>query len=181
MLVFGLILTGLIIDLGGVPGQERLGFRYWKDGAFNWLYFDSSTGRFIAFWKTMVSTVYSYGGVQGIAMLAGEVEYPRRAIHRAAKRVFRSLFPHVHVHSLCFDFGCVVQRPYHCVSHRKCCRLAFCCCYEEGRNQSFTSYHQRCCFNICFVCNKFGSSSIFQSLICLGKHGTSAKVLLENE
>ena len=92
MLVFGLILTGLIIDLGGVPGQERLGFRYWKDGAFNWLYFDSSTGRFIAFWKTMVSTVYSYGGVQGIAMLAGEVEYPRRAIHRAAKRVFARCF-----------------------------------------------------------------------------------------
>ncbi|EEQ37775.1 putative dicarboxylic amino acid permease [Clavispora lusitaniae] len=92
LLVLGLILIGLIIDLGGVPGQDRIGFRYWKEGAFNWKYFDSDTGRFIAFWKTLNSVVYSYGGVQGIALLAGEVEYPRRAIHRAAKRVFARCF-----------------------------------------------------------------------------------------
>lgn len=91
-LIVGLILTGLIIDLGGVPGQDRIGFRYWKEGAFNYLYYDNSLGRFIAFWKTMDSVVYSYGGVQTMAMLAGEVKYPRRAIHRAAKRVFFRCF-----------------------------------------------------------------------------------------
>lgn len=91
-LIVGLILIGLIIDLGGVPGQDRIGFRYWKEGAFNYLYQDNGVGRFIAFWKTLDVVVYSYGGVQSIAMLAGEVQYPRRAIHRAAKRVFFRCF-----------------------------------------------------------------------------------------
>ena len=29
LLVIGIIIMGLVIDLGGVPGQERIGFRYW--------------------------------------------------------------------------------------------------------------------------------------------------------
>lgn len=91
-LIVGLILIGLIIDLGGVKGQDRIGFRYWKEGAFNYLFHDNSLGRFVAFWKTLDSVVYSYGGVQGIAMLAGELRYPRRAIYRAAKRVFFRCF-----------------------------------------------------------------------------------------
>lgn len=31
MLIVGLILFGLIYDLGGVPGRERLGFAYWQN------------------------------------------------------------------------------------------------------------------------------------------------------
>lgn len=89
LLCAGLILTGLIIDLGGVPGQERLGFRYWKNpGPFASRYATGSLGKFLGFWKAVNSIVYSFGGVQSIAMLAGETEHPRRAIHRAAKRVF---------------------------------------------------------------------------------------------
>jgi yeast amino acid transporter len=43
----GLILLGLIIDLGGVPGQERLGFRYWKHGdAFKAWKLPGGTGKF---------------------------------------------------------------------------------------------------------------------------------------
>lgn len=91
-LIVGLILTGLVIDLGGVKGQDRIGFRYWKEGAFNYLYHDNKFGRFVAFWKVLSGVVYSYGGVQSIAMLSGEVKYPRRAIHRAAKRVFFRCF-----------------------------------------------------------------------------------------
>lgn len=92
MLVIGLIIAGLVIDLGGVKGQDRIGFRYWKLGAFNWKYVDSGLGQFAAFWKTLSSVVYAYGGIQAIAMLAGEVTFPRRAIHRAAKRVFIRCF-----------------------------------------------------------------------------------------
>lgn len=92
LLVVGLVLTGLIIDLGGVPGQERLGFRYWKLRQFNYKYVDSSLGEFAAFWKTISSVVYAYGGVQAISMLSGEVKYPRRSIYRAAKRVFYRCF-----------------------------------------------------------------------------------------
>lgn len=35
-LITGLILVGLVIDLGGGPDGDRRGFRYWKNpGAFN--------------------------------------------------------------------------------------------------------------------------------------------------
>ena len=30
LLVIFLIIFGLVIDLGGIPGQERIGFRYWN-------------------------------------------------------------------------------------------------------------------------------------------------------
>ncbi|KAK6460961.1 amino acid permease/ SLC12A domain-containing protein [Scheffersomyces coipomensis] len=93
LLVVGLILTGLIIDLGGVPGQKRLGFHYWRDpGPFAEKYTTGSLGKFAGFWKCVSSVVYAYGGTQAISMLAGETEYPRRAIFRAAKRVFYRVF-----------------------------------------------------------------------------------------
>ncbi|KAG5417974.1 hypothetical protein I9W82_004302 [Candida metapsilosis] len=93
LLCAGLILTGLIIDLGGVAGQERIGFRYWiNPGPFASKYATGSLGKFLGFWKAVNSIVYAFGGVQSIAMLAGETEYPRRAIHRAAKRVFFRVF-----------------------------------------------------------------------------------------
>ncbi|KAI5956044.1 hypothetical protein KGF57_003530 [Candida theae] len=89
LLCLGLILVGLIIDLGGVPGQQRLGFHYWKHpGPFAAKYATGSLGKFLGFWKAVSSIVYAFGGVQSIAMLAGETKFPRRAIHRAAKRVF---------------------------------------------------------------------------------------------
>ncbi|KAG7746523.1 hypothetical protein KL912_004100 [Ogataea haglerorum] len=56
-----LVLAGLVLDLGGVKGQERLGFHYWKD-----------PGPFAEF---------------GIALLAGETQNPRTNIPRAAKRI----------------------------------------------------------------------------------------------
>ncbi|KAK6198046.1 amino acid permease/ SLC12A domain-containing protein [Scheffersomyces amazonensis] len=93
LLVVGLILTGLIIDLGGVPGQDRIGFRYWRDpGPFASKYTTGSLGEFLGFWKCVSSVVYAYGGTQAISLLAGETEYPRRAIFRAAKRVFYRVF-----------------------------------------------------------------------------------------
>ncbi|CAK9439999.1 uncharacterized protein LODBEIA_P40990 [Lodderomyces beijingensis] len=93
LLCVGLILVGLIIDLGGVPGQHRLGFQYWRNpGPFAERYATGSLGKFLGFWKAVSSVVYAFGGVQNITMLAGETKYPRRAIHRAAKRVFTRVF-----------------------------------------------------------------------------------------
>ncbi|KAI5956045.1 hypothetical protein KGF57_003531 [Candida theae] len=93
LLCLGLILVGLIIDLGGVPGQQRLGFHYWKHpGPFAAKYATGSLGKFLGFWKSVNSVVYAFGSIQSISMLAGETEYPRRAIYRAAKRVFYRVF-----------------------------------------------------------------------------------------
>lgn len=88
LLVLGLILVGLVIDLGGAPNNDRLGFRYWKTpGPFAERYTTGSLGRFLAFWKCVSSTVYAFGGAQTSAFLAGETEYPRRSINRAMKRI----------------------------------------------------------------------------------------------
>ena len=51
MLIIGLIIFGLIYDLGGVNGQERIGFRYWRDpGAFGqgYEYVGTAAGRFVS-------------------------------------------------------------------------------------------------------------------------------------
>ncbi|RCK58981.1 Dicarboxylic amino acid permease [Candida viswanathii] len=88
LLILGLIIVGLVIDLGGAPNHDRLGFRYWKTpGPFAERYTTGSLGKFLAFWKCVSSTVYSFGGAQTSAFLAGETEHPRRAINRAMKRI----------------------------------------------------------------------------------------------
>ncbi|KAG7736532.1 hypothetical protein KL912_004742 [Ogataea haglerorum] len=87
-LILILVLAGLIVDLGGVKGQKRLGFHYWKDpGPFASYIKSGSLGQFIGFWAALSSVVYAYGGVQGIALLAGETKNPRTNIPKAAKRI----------------------------------------------------------------------------------------------
>lgn len=89
LLVICLIIVGLVIDLGGAPNHDRLGFRYWKDpGLFSERYATGSLGRFLGIWKSVGTAVYTFSGIQSVCLLAGESEYPRRAIYRAAKRVF---------------------------------------------------------------------------------------------
>jgi len=95
--IVGLLLLALIIDLGGVPGQKRLGFHYWKTpGAMNAYIAGGAEGRFLGFWSTMVNAAFAYGGVEMVAVAAGEAENPRYNIPKAVRRVFwRILFFYV--------------------------------------------------------------------------------------
>ena len=95
--ILGLLLLALIIDCGGVPGQHRLGFQYWhKPGAMKAYVASGNTGRFLGLWSTLVNAAFSYGGVEGVAVAAGEAEDPRRNIPKAVRRVFwRILFFYV--------------------------------------------------------------------------------------
>ncbi|EMG50683.1 DIP5 Dicarboxylic amino acid permease [Candida maltosa Xu316] len=87
-LIMGLIIVGLVIDLGGAPNHDRLGFRYWKHpGPFAEKYATGSKGKFLAFWKCVSGAVYSFGGVQSVPLLAGETKNPRSSIYRASKRI----------------------------------------------------------------------------------------------
>ncbi|CEP62632.1 uncharacterized protein LALA0_S06e00144g [Lachancea lanzarotensis] len=89
LLILILIITGLVIDLGGTKGQERLGFHYWRDpGPFAEYLVDGSIGKFVGFWSALSSVVYSYSGIQNIAILAGETKNSRHAIFHGAKNVF---------------------------------------------------------------------------------------------
>ncbi|KAK5304714.1 hypothetical protein LTR99_003779 [Exophiala xenobiotica] len=95
--IIGLLILALIIDCGGVPGQHRLGFQYWNNpGAMKKYIASGSTGRFLGLWSTLVNAAFSYGGVEMVAVAAGEAEDPRRNIPKAVKRVFwRILFFYV--------------------------------------------------------------------------------------
>ncbi|CCE86270.1 Piso0_004753 [Millerozyma farinosa CBS 7064] len=87
ILIMGLFIVCLVIDLGGSKGQERIGFRYWKETPWNEYYTTGSLGKFLAFWKCVSGVVYSYGGVQYISLFGGETKHPRRSIFLAAKRI----------------------------------------------------------------------------------------------
>jgi len=96
--IVGLLILALIIDVGGVPGQHRLGFQYWRNpGAMKkYVSTNPNTGRFLGLWSTLVNAAFSYGGVEMVAVAAGEAENPRKNIPKAVKRVFwRILFFYV--------------------------------------------------------------------------------------
>ncbi|VDB94649.1 unnamed protein product [Peniophora sp. CBMAI 1063] len=91
MLITGLIIGGLVIDLGGGPSHDRLGFRYWNTpGAFNraGLVDNLTTDRFLAIVSTFVQAAFSFQGMELVAIAASETQNPRRNIAKAVRRVF---------------------------------------------------------------------------------------------
>ncbi|KAJ6121184.1 hypothetical protein N7523_005464 [Penicillium sp. IBT 18751x] len=93
MLILGLILGGLVIDLGGGPDQQRLGFHYWNTpGAFNEYIATGSTGRFLAFWKVLLTSAFSYGNIQVVAISGSETQNPRKTIPAATRKIFIRVF-----------------------------------------------------------------------------------------
>lgn len=89
LLIIFLIVLGLVINLGGIPGVPRLGFHYWKDpGPFVEFIASGSWGKFLGYWSVMSSAVFSFAGTESIAMAAAETRNPRQVIPKACKRVF---------------------------------------------------------------------------------------------
>lgn len=93
MLIIGLIIGGLVIDLGGGPDHHRLGFYYWNHpGAFNEYIATGAAGRFLAFWKIMLTAAFSYGNIQVVAISGAETQNPRAIIPAATKKTFFRVF-----------------------------------------------------------------------------------------
>lgn len=89
MLVVFLVILGLVIDFGGIPGTPPIWFKYWKDpGPFVEYIAKGDFGRFLGFWSVMTGAVFSFAGVESIAMAAAETQNPAKAIPAACKRVF---------------------------------------------------------------------------------------------
>lgn len=97
--IVGLLIMAFIVDLGGNPHHERLGFRYWKHPGAMKEYpsqVHGDLGRFLGLFSTLVNAAFSYGGVEMVAVAAGEAENPRKNIPKAVRRVFwRILFFYV--------------------------------------------------------------------------------------
>lgn len=92
LLIVGLIILSIVIDLGGAPHIDRIGFRYWKESAFKPKYAAGSLGKFLAWWKASNSTIYAFGGISSISFFGGETQHPRRAIYTAGRRIFYRVF-----------------------------------------------------------------------------------------
>ncbi|KAJ5234720.1 amino acid permease/ SLC12A domain-containing protein [Penicillium citrinum] len=95
--IIGLLILALCIDLGGVSGQPRLGFHYWKTAGIMKEYIATGAeGRFLGYFYTLINAQFAINGCETVVVAAGEAENPRRNIPRAIKRVFwRLLFFYV--------------------------------------------------------------------------------------
>ncbi|BFZ60248.1 hypothetical protein YB2330_001277 [Saitoella coloradoensis] len=89
--IVGLLLLSVIIDLGGAPTHDRLGFRFWKPehgGPTKEYLKEGASGRFLGFLSTFVYASFAYNGSEVIAVAACEAINPRRNIPRAVNRTF---------------------------------------------------------------------------------------------
>ncbi|KAI0788209.1 amino acid permease [Fomes fomentarius] len=88
--ITGLIILGIVLDLGGGPNHDRIGFRYWKEpGPF--VQFDNiagAKGRFLGWFAVLEQSAFSFIGTEIVAIAAGEAKNPRRNLPKAIKRVY---------------------------------------------------------------------------------------------
>ncbi|KAI0001988.1 amino acid permease [Russula vinacea] len=88
--ITGLIILGVILDLGGGPDHDRIGFRYWKHpGPFvQYNGIAGAKGRFLGFWAVLTQAAFSFIGTEIVAVAAGEAKNPRRNLPKAIRRVY---------------------------------------------------------------------------------------------
>jgi amino acid transporter len=107
--IIGLIILGLVIDLGGTPTHDRLGFRYWvcshslltgrennrvhlmqnNPGPLTQFHdIQGSTGRFAGFWSVLIGAAYAFLGTEILGMTAAETHNPTKNIPRAIRGVW---------------------------------------------------------------------------------------------
>ncbi|KAI0697278.1 amino acid permease [Cytidiella melzeri] len=88
--ITGLIILGIVLDLGGGPNHDRLGFRYWKHpGPFvQYNGISGAKGQFLGFWAVLTNAGFSFIGTEIVAITSGEARNPRRNIPRAIRRVY---------------------------------------------------------------------------------------------
>ncbi|KAI0358696.1 amino acid permease [Trametes cingulata] len=88
--IVGLLILGIVLDLGGGPTHDRIGFRYWKNpGPF--VHFDDiggAKGRFLGWSAVMSQAAFSFIGTEVVAIAGAEVKNPRRSIPKAIRRVY---------------------------------------------------------------------------------------------
>ncbi|KAJ6502598.1 dicarbixylic amino acid permease [Mycena sanguinolenta] len=110
--LIGLLLMGIIIDLGGNPQHDRIGFRYWRHPNGPMGHYLLSVVKnehlsiFLGFWATLTNALFAYilsfhlvhptsnlicsleQGTELIGVTVGEAQNPRRNIPIAIRRTF---------------------------------------------------------------------------------------------
>ncbi|KDR78827.1 hypothetical protein GALMADRAFT_224077 [Galerina marginata CBS 339.88] len=86
--IIGLIITGLILDLGGGT-TGFIGLRYWRNpGPFVEWRLKGSLGKFLGVWTSMNQAVFAFFGTEIPGVAAAEVQNPIKNIPRAVNRVW---------------------------------------------------------------------------------------------
>lgn len=87
--IVGLIILGIILDAGGGPDHDAIGFRYWRNpGPFvQYLKIEGSLGRFLGFWAVLIQAAFSYIGTEITAITAGEAKNPKKSLPSAIRGV----------------------------------------------------------------------------------------------
>ncbi|KAG5727647.1 Dicarboxylic amino acid permease [Termitomyces sp. T112] len=92
--LLGMLLMGIIIDLGGNPRHDRIGFRYWRapNGPMGSYLkdqvHDGHLAIFFGFWATLTNALFAYIGTELVGVTVGEAQNPRRNIPIAIRRTF---------------------------------------------------------------------------------------------
>jgi amino acid transporter len=92
--LIGLLMMGLIIDWGGNPRHDRIGFRYWRypDGPMGHYLLshvhNTHVAIFLGFWSTLTNALFAYIGTELIGVTVGEAQNPRKNIPIAIRRTF---------------------------------------------------------------------------------------------
>ncbi|OCH87654.1 amino acid permease [Obba rivulosa] len=88
--ITGLIVLGIVLDLGGGPNHDRIGFRYWKHPGpfvqFNGI--AGAKGRFLGWWAVITQAAFSLTGTEVVAIAGAECKNPRRNVPKAIRRVY---------------------------------------------------------------------------------------------
>ncbi|KAG1794778.1 amino acid permease [Suillus plorans] len=92
--ITGLLILGIVLDLGGGPSHDRIGFRYWKNpGPF--VQFDGiagAKGQFLGFVRVLIQAAFSFIGTEVVTMAAAEAKNPRYTMPRAIRTVYIRIF-----------------------------------------------------------------------------------------
>ncbi|KAH7254648.1 amino acid permease/ SLC12A domain-containing protein [Fusarium solani] len=84
-----LIISTLVVALGGGPNHDRSGFRYWQEpGAFAEYLAEGAKGRFLGWWACVVQACFAFTGTEVVGMTFGETPNPRKNVPRAVKQTF---------------------------------------------------------------------------------------------
>ncbi|KAF8123869.1 amino acid permease [Boletus edulis] len=88
--ITGMIILGIILDLGGGPNHDRIGFRYWKNpGPFvNFDGIRGVKGHFLGWSRVVTQAAFSYVGAEAVALAAAEAKNPRRNVPKAVRRIY---------------------------------------------------------------------------------------------
>ncbi|KAK9453591.1 amino acid permease/ SLC12A domain-containing protein [Dipodascopsis uninucleata] len=88
-LIIGLIIAGVVVDLGGSPTHDRIGFRYWNiPGPFAEYPVSGDIGKFTGWFTTLLQAAFSFSGVESLAMACAEVKNPVPNIKKASRLLF---------------------------------------------------------------------------------------------